>query len=157
MRTSSSIALILSSLFMLGCSTNGSRQESFEELVERNCAIRMEQELKKQEQYKSQRAGTIAIRRFSKDYAEIDVKTMRNGHLDLMTYSVELGSATDMQGEVINKIISIIAARYEDQFNWESSRLKRIVRLSTAQQEREALHSFLMKEFFSDDQKPSTK
>lgn len=71
------------------------------------------------------------------------------------TISVETDGSTDIEHAIIRKMISIIRARHNGDFTWESQRLNRVIPLSARLQDNAGLEDFLMQEFFGATLKPS--
>ena len=61
---------------------------------------------------------------------------------------VEAGPDGDVERAIIRKMIELIRQYHQEDFNWESQRLNRIIVLSARQRDNEGLEDFLMKEFF---------
>lgn len=71
------------------------------------------------------------------------------------TITVETDGSTDIEHAIIRRMISIIRARHNGDFTWESQRLNRVVPLSARPQDNAGLEDFLMQEFFGTALKPS--
>jgi len=63
-------------------------------------------------------------------------------------YEVEAGPNEDVARAVVRKMIEIIRRYYNEDFNWESYRLGRVVVLSARLQDNAGLEDFLLQEFF---------
>ena len=61
---------------------------------------------------------------------------------------VEAGPDGDVERAIIRKMIELIRQYHQDDFNWESHRLNRVVVLSARMRDNEGLEDFLMREFF---------
>ena len=63
-------------------------------------------------------------------------------------YQVEAGFNQDIRRVVVRKMIEIIRRYHTEDFNWESTRLERVVSLSARLQDNDGLEDFLIQEFF---------
>lgn len=61
---------------------------------------------------------------------------------------VDAGLGGDLQLAMVKRMISIIRSHYQGDFNWESQRLGRVVKLSARVEDSAGLEEFMMKEFF---------
>lgn len=61
---------------------------------------------------------------------------------------VDAGAGGDVERAIVQKMIALIREHYQGDFTWESNRLRRVVTLSAAPQNNEALEAFLLREFF---------
>jgi len=62
---------------------------------------------------------------------------------------VEAGPDGDVERAIIRRMIELIREYHQEDFNWESYRLNRVVVLSARMRDNEGLEDFLMREFFS--------
>ncbi|MCH8621415.1 hypothetical protein [Undibacterium sp. TS12] len=63
-------------------------------------------------------------------------------------FEVDAGLGGDVHLAVVRRMIEIIRMEYQGDFNWESQRLGRVVRLSARVADSAELENFLLKEFF---------
>jgi hypothetical protein len=63
-------------------------------------------------------------------------------------YEVDAGPRGDVERAVVRKMIELIRAHYQGNFNWDSHRLDRVVVLSARLEDNDGLEAFLMREFF---------
>lgn len=68
--------------------------------------------------------------------------------------SVEAGSDGDIERAIIRRMIELIREYHQEDFNWESYRLNRVVVLSARPGDQEGLERFLMREFFGEPLQP---
>jgi hypothetical protein len=68
------------------------------------------------------------------------------------TYEVDAGLGGNVELAIVRRMIELIRTHYTGDFNWESHRLGRVIVKSARPQDNAELESFLMKEFFGDDQ-----
>lgn len=61
---------------------------------------------------------------------------------------VDAGQGGDVERAIVQKMIELIREHYQGDFTWESHRLRRVVTLSAAPHNNDALVAFLMREFF---------
>jgi len=61
---------------------------------------------------------------------------------------VEAPPQGDIQLATIRRMIVLIRTHYSGEFNWESHRLGRVVKLSAAPEDNDGLEEFMMREFF---------
>lgn len=61
---------------------------------------------------------------------------------------VQAGPDGDLERAVVRRMITLIREHYTGDFNWESHRLGRVLVLSAAPADNEALEEFLLREFF---------
>ena len=66
------------------------------------------------------------------------------------TFYVQSTDSTDIQHAIVRKMIGIIRAKHNGDFQWDSQRLGRVVTLSARPQDNAKLEAFLIKEFFYD-------
>jgi hypothetical protein len=64
------------------------------------------------------------------------------------TYRVDAGVGGDVKLALIRRMIQLIREHYSGDFNWESQRLNKVVRLSARPEDNASLEAFLMREFF---------
>lgn len=65
------------------------------------------------------------------------------------TFEVDAGIDGDVRRAIIRRMIELIRARYDGDFQWESQRLGRVITMSARPQDNARLESFLMVEIFS--------
>ncbi len=63
-------------------------------------------------------------------------------------YEVDAGLGGNVELAMVRRMIELIRTHYTGDFNWESYRLQRVVRLSARPEDNEGLEEFLMREFF---------
>lgn len=63
---------------------------------------------------------------------------------------VKAGSDGDIERAIIRRMIQLIRQYHQEDFNWESYRLNRVVVLSARPGDNEGLENFLMREFFGE-------
>ncbi|MEO7742453.1 MAG: hypothetical protein ABIR98_05925 [Usitatibacter sp.] len=63
-------------------------------------------------------------------------------------YEVDAGLGGNIELAMVRRMIELIRTHYTGDFNWESYRLQRVVRLSARLEDNEGLEDFLMREFF---------
>jgi hypothetical protein len=63
-------------------------------------------------------------------------------------YEVDAGPRGDIERAIVRKMIELIRAHYQGNFNWDSHRLDRVVVLSARMEDNDGLEAFLMREFF---------
>ena len=63
-------------------------------------------------------------------------------------YEVDAGLGGNIELAMVRKMIALIRTHYTGDFNWESYRLQRVVRLSARPEDNDGLEDFLMREFF---------
>ena len=104
----------------------------------------------------TQRGGVFHIEHMSDDAAEFMFygwhKTMRRNMAQLI--EVRKGGNPDIRIAVIRKMIAIIRDYEQEEFVWESHRLRRNVTLSARARDNAGLEDFLMTEFFGDRRSP---
>jgi len=68
--------------------------------------------------------------------------------------NVEAGSDGDIERAIIRRMIELIRQYHQEDFNWESYRLNRVIVLSARPRDQEGLENFLMREFFGEPLPP---
>lgn len=63
-------------------------------------------------------------------------------------YEVDAGLGGNIELAMVRRMIELIRTHYTGDFNWESYRLQRVVKLSARPEDNEGLEDFLMREFF---------
>ncbi len=61
---------------------------------------------------------------------------------------VDAGLGGNLQLAMVKRMIDIIRSHYQGDFNWESQRLRRVVKLSARPEDSAGLEAFMMEEFF---------
>ncbi len=61
---------------------------------------------------------------------------------------VDAGQGGNVELAIIRRMIELIRQHYKGEFQWESRRLQRVVKLSAAVEDSEGLEDFMMREFF---------
>lgn len=72
----------------------------------------------------------------------------------LQQVTVEQGTEIDIETAVIKKMIELIRKEKKGDFDWDSHRLQRVVRMSARLEDTAQLHAFLMKEMFPEYMPP---
>ncbi|PTN12838.1 hypothetical protein [Nitrosomonas aestuarii] len=67
---------------------------------------------------------------------------------------VEAGPDGDIERAVVRRMIQLIRQYHQEDFNWESQRLNRVIVLSARPGDTEGLENFLMREFFGEPLPP---
>ena len=67
---------------------------------------------------------------------------------------VETEPGGDIERAVIRRMIQLIRQYHQEDFNWESHRLNRVIVLSARPRDQEGLENFLMREFFGEPLPP---
>lgn len=67
---------------------------------------------------------------------------------------VEAGPDGDVERAIIRRMIELIRGYHQEDFNWESQRLNRVVVLSARLRDNQGLEDFLMREFFGEEIAP---
>ena len=67
---------------------------------------------------------------------------------------VEAGPDGDIERAIIRRMIVLIRQYHQEDFNWESHRLNRVIVLSARPRDNEGLEDFMMREFFIDRHMP---
>ena len=68
--------------------------------------------------------------------------------------NVEAGPDGDIERAIIRRMIQLIREYHQEDFNWESHRLGRVIVLSARPGDNEGLENFLMREFFGEPLPP---
>ena len=63
---------------------------------------------------------------------------------------VDAGPGGDIERAIVRRMIALIREHYTGDFNWESHRLGRVVVLSAAPADNDALEDYLLREFFGE-------
>jgi hypothetical protein len=61
---------------------------------------------------------------------------------------VDAGTGGNVELAIVKSMIELIRTHYSGDFNWESRRLGRVVKLSARREDGEGLEDFLLREFF---------
>ncbi len=96
-------------------------------------------------------SGVFQIIRLGPRYAQFSFRawtTGSNPRRELI--EVEAGPDGDIKRAIIRRMIQLIRQYHQEDFNWESDRLNRVVVLSARPGDSEGLENFLMREFFGD-------
>ncbi|MBL8510483.1 MAG: hypothetical protein JNM52_02450, partial [Betaproteobacteria bacterium] len=62
---------------------------------------------------------------------------------------VDAGIGGDVEIAIVRKMIEVIRQHYQGDFNWESRRLGRVVKMSARLEDTAGLEAFMMREFFN--------
>jgi hypothetical protein len=87
---------------------------------------------------KGTRYGTFSFRGWTNDRS--------NSRYQLI--EVDAGIGGDVELAMVRRMIDLIRTHYQGDFNWESHRLNRVVKLSARPADTASLEAFLMREFF---------
>ncbi len=94
--------------------------------------------------------GIFEIRALSRNAAQFSFKGWKNNvnTARLEIINVTAADTVNIKRTVVRKMIEIIRREYSGDFNWDSRRLGRVLKLSARPQDNAALESFMMSEFF---------
>ena len=97
-------------------------------------------------------SGVFRILKIGPRYAQFSFRawTTGGGNPRRELIEVEAGPDGDIQRAIIRRMIQLIRQYHQDDFNWESDRLNRVVVLSARPGDNEGLEYFLMREFFGE-------
>ncbi|MBX3629741.1 MAG: hypothetical protein KF908_07445 [Nitrosomonas sp.] len=101
-------------------------------------------------------SGIFQITQIGPRYAQFsfrawttDVSNPRRELID-----VQAGADGDIERAIIRRMIQLIRQYHQEDFNWESHRLNRVIVLSARPRDNEGLENFLMREFFGEPLPP---
>lgn len=97
-------------------------------------------------------SGIFQITKIGPRYAQFSFRawTTGAGNTRRELIEVEAGPDGDIKRAIIRRMIQLIRQYHQEDFNWESDRLNRVVVLSARPGDNEGLENFLMREFFGD-------
>jgi len=97
-------------------------------------------------------SGIFQIRQISPRYAQFSFRAwttnISNPRVELI--EVKAGPGEDIERVIIRRMIQLIREYHQEDFNWESYRLNRVISLSARPRDQEGLEDFLMREFFDE-------
>ncbi|HBV20437.1 MAG TPA: hypothetical protein DEF07_01790 [Nitrosomonas sp.] len=97
-------------------------------------------------------SGIFQITQIGPRYAQFTFRSwtssLSNPRRELI--EVEAGPDGDIERAVIRRMIQLIRQYHQEDFNWESQRLNRVIVLSARPGDTEGLENFLMREFFGE-------
>ncbi|MCW5599553.1 MAG: hypothetical protein KIT59_10665 [Nitrosomonas sp.] len=101
-------------------------------------------------------SGIFQIIRIGPRYAQFSFRAWTTGSSNPRRelIEVEAGPDGDIKRAIIRRMIQLIRQYHQEDFNWESDRLNRVVVLSARPGDSEGLENFLMREFFGDPVPP---
>ncbi|MCB1935893.1 MAG: hypothetical protein KDF59_08130 [Nitrosomonas sp.] len=101
-------------------------------------------------------SGIFQIRQIRPRYAQFSFRAwttdISNPRVQLIEVKAEPGE--DIERVVIRRMIQLIREYHQEDFNWESYRLNRVIVLSARPRDQEGLEDFLMREFFEEPLPP---
>lgn len=95
-------------------------------------------------------SGIFQITHIGPRYAQFSFRAWTTGQAPMrrVLIEVEAGPDGDVERAIIRRMIELIREYHQEDFNWESQRLNRVVVLSARQRDNDGLEKFLMREFF---------
>lgn len=104
-------------------------------------------------------SGIFQITKIGPRYAQFSFRAwttnVSNPRRELI--DVEAGPDGDIERAIIRRMIQLIRQYHQEDFNWESHRLNRVIVLSAHPRNNEGLENFLMREFFGEPLPPSMR
>lgn len=96
--------------------------------------------------------GIFQIINIGPRYAQFSFRSWTTGDSNprRVLIEVEAGPDGDIKRAIIRRMIQLIRQYHQEDFNWESDRLNRVVVLSARPGDSEGLENFLMREFFGE-------
>ncbi len=97
-------------------------------------------------------SGVFQIIRIGPRYAQFSFRAWTTGDSNPRRELIEVkaGPDGDIERAIIRRMIQLIRQYHQEDFNWESPRLHRVVILSARPGDSEGLENFLMREFFGE-------
>jgi hypothetical protein len=97
-------------------------------------------------------SGIFQIIKIGPLYAQFSFRawTTGGGNPRRELIEVEAGPDGNIERAIIRRMIQLIRQYHQDDFNWESDRLNRVIVLSARPGDSEGLENFLMREFFGE-------
>jgi len=97
-------------------------------------------------------SGIFQIIKIGPRYAQFSFRawTIGGGNPRRELIEVEAGPDGNIERAIIRRMIQLIRQYHQDDFNWESDRLNRVIVLSARPGDSEGLENFLMREFFGE-------
>ncbi len=104
-------------------------------------------------------SGIFQITHMGSRYAQFSFRSWTTGDSNArrQLINVEAGPDGSVERAIIRRMIELIRQYHQEDFNWESHRLNRVIVLSARPGDQEGLENFLMREFFGDPLKPSMR
>jgi hypothetical protein len=101
-------------------------------------------------------SGIFRIISIGPRYAQFSFRSWTTGDYNprRVLIEVEAGPDGDVERAIIRKMIELIRQYHQDDFNWESHRLNRVIVLSARLRDNEGLEDFMMREFFINTDTP---
>lgn len=101
-------------------------------------------------------SGVFQILEISPRYARFSFRAWTKGASNPRreVIEVEAGAGGDIERAIIRRMIQLIREYHQEDFNWESRRLNRVIVLSARPSDNEGLEDFLMREFFGEPLPP---
>lgn len=95
-------------------------------------------------------SGIFQITHIGPRYAQFSFRAWTTGQAPTrrVLIEVEAGPDGDVERAIIRRMIELIREYHQEDFNWESQRLNRVVVLSARERDNDGLEKFLMREFF---------
>ncbi|WP_090334414.1 hypothetical protein [Nitrosomonas sp. Nm51] len=104
-------------------------------------------------------SGIFQILEIRSSYARFSFRAWTTGvsnpRREIIQVETEPGG--DIERAVIRRMIQLIRQYHQEDFNWESRRLNRVIVLSARPGDQEGLENFLMREFFGEPLPPSRR
>jgi hypothetical protein len=102
-------------------------------------------------------SGIFQITKIGPRYAQFSFRAWTTGISNPRRELIEVkaGPDEDIERAIIRRMIQLIRQYHQEDFNWESHRLNRVIVLSARPGDNEGLENFLMREFFGEPQPPS--
>ncbi|MDV6343030.1 hypothetical protein [Nitrosomonas sp. Is37] len=97
-------------------------------------------------------SGVFQIIKIGPRYAQFTFRAWTTGDSNPRRELIEVkaGPDGDIERAIIRRMIQLIRQYHQEDFNWESPRLNRVVVLSARPGDSEGLENFLMREFFGE-------
>ena len=101
-------------------------------------------------------SGIFQIIHIGPRYAQFSFRAWTTGTAPTrrVLIEVEAGADGDVERAIIRRMIELIREYHQQDFNWESTRLNRVIVLSARIRDNKGLENFLMREFFGADVAP---
>ncbi len=101
-------------------------------------------------------SGIFQIIRIGPRHAQFSFRSWTTGNAPTrrVLIEVEAGPDGDIHRAIIRRMVELIREHHQEDFNWESYRLNRVVVLSARLGDNEGLEGFLMREFFGEELPP---
>ncbi|MDC8446127.1 MAG: hypothetical protein LV471_09415 [Nitrosomonas sp.] len=101
-------------------------------------------------------SGIFQITQIGPRYAQFSFRAWTTGISNPRRELIEVkaGPDEDIERAIIRRMIQLIRQYHQEDFNWESHRLNRVIVLSARPGDNEGLENFLMREFFGEPLPP---